>query len=214
MALLASISRLINYYERHGFGATLQRIPIFVRRSFLSRRFAVYSIDLTGIRSASQVRNWPERLTVTRVTRREDIEEQDWQKISNFWNPELSLRNFSKRFSEGATVWLIRSEGILAGYGWTLTGGAIHPHFVPFGPNDVHLFDFLVFPEFRGRRINPQLVNYILDRLVEENRARAYIEVAEWNRPQITSLSRTGFQLMGMAHKFSLRGRNIVVWGK
>jgi ribosomal protein S18 acetylase RimI-like enzyme len=214
MVFSTSISRLINYYQRHGIKATIQRIPIFFQRNFSSRRFVVYYFDLLESDPAPAAQSWPDRLTVTRISRQEDIGAQDWQKITDFWNPEISRRNFAKRFKEGATAWLICSDGNLAGYGWTLTGRPLHSHFVPFGPNDVHLFDFLVFPEFRGQRINPLLVGYILDKLVEEKRTRAYIEVAEWNQPQLASLSRTGFQLMGVAHKISLGGRNIVVWSK
>ncbi len=214
MAVTESISRLINYYERHGFGATLQRSRVFLRRLFLSRRFVVYYFDLSKNAKASLLQDWPEHLTVARVSGQEEIEGKDWKKIVNFWNPELSRGNFSKRFREGATTWLIRSHGQLAGYGWTLTGRSIQPHFVPFGPNDVHLFDFLVFPEFRGQRINPRLVSYILNGLIAENRTRAYIEVAEWNQAQLASLSHTEFRRLGVAHKTLLRGRTVVVWGK
>ena len=214
MAVTESISRLINYYERHGFGATLQRGRVFLRRCFLSRRFIVYYFDLSKNGSVSLVQNWPENLTVTRVSRQEEIDAKDWEKIVNFWNPELSRRDFSKRFKEGATAWLIRSHGNLACYGWTLTGRSIQPHFLPFGANDVHLFDFLVFPEFRGQRINPTLVSYILNGLIAENRTRAYIEVAEWNQAQLDSLSHTEFRQLGVAHKTIRRGRTVVVWGK
>jgi|SRR5579864_8933946 len=214
MAITESLSRLINYYERHGFGATVQRGQTFLRRFFLSRRFAVYYFDLSNCGAVSLVQNWPEHLSVNRVAGQDEIDAKDWEKIVNFWNPELSRRNFSKRFKEGATAWLIRSNGNLAGYGWTLTGRSIQPHFLPFGPNDVHLFDFLIFPEFRGQRINPLLVNYILQNLISENRSRAYIEVAEWNKAQLSSLNRTGFQLMGFAHKTIFRGRTVVVWAK
>jgi ribosomal protein S18 acetylase RimI-like enzyme len=213
MAVTESISRLINYYERHGFGATLQRSRVFLRRLFLFRRFVVYYFDLSKNANVSLVQNWPEHLTVTRVSRQEEIETKDWEKIVNLWNPELSRRNFSKRFKEGATAWLIRSHGDLAGYGWTLTGRSIQPHFLPFGPNDVHLFDFLVFPEFRGQRMNPRLVSFILNGLIAENRSRAYIEVAEWNQAQLASLSHTDFHRLGVAHKTLFRGRTVVVWG-
>jgi GNAT superfamily N-acetyltransferase len=174
----------------------------------------LYYFDLTRGGSNSQVRNWPDHLAVARVTSEEEIDREDWQKIANFWNPVLSRRNFSERFGEGATVWLIRSEGKLAGYGWTLAGRPIKPHFVPFGSNDVHLFDFLVFPEYRGKGINPLLVTYILDQLAADSKTRAYIEVAEWNHSQLTSLSKTGFQLLGVARKVTLFGRTYVEWGR
>src|ERR1017187_3659235 len=214
MALTDSISRLVNYYRRHGFRSTLQRARLFLRRLFSSHRLVLFYYDLSRSGSSSSARNWPDHLTVARITSQEEIDQQDWQKIANFWNPELPRRNFSERFREGATVWLIRSEGKLAGYGWTLTGRPIKPHFFPFAANDVHLFDFLIFPECRGRGINPLLVTYILDQLAAERRTRAYIEAAEWNHSQLTSLSKTGFHLLGVARKASLFGRTFVEWGR
>ena len=149
---------------------------------------------------------------VARITSQEEIDREDWQTITNFWNPELTRRNFSKRFEKGAVVWLIRSDDKLAGYGWTLASGTVEPHFLPFGPDDVHLFDFIIFPEFRGRGINPLLVTYILDQLTAEHRTRAYIEAAEWNSSQLISLGKTGFHLLGVAHKLSFFGRTFVEW--
>lgn len=184
-------------------------------RRLLSSRFVLYYYDLVTRGCPSLLaRTLPDGLTVARVTSQEEIDQQDWQKMTNFWKPELTRRNFSERFRKGAAVWLIRSDGKLAGYGWTLTGRTIKPHFVPFGPNDVHLFDFLIFPEYRGRGINPLLVTHILDQLAAESRTRAYIEAAEWNHSQLTSLSKTGFHLLAVARKVSLFGRTFVEWGR
>jgi ribosomal protein S18 acetylase RimI-like enzyme len=214
MALTDSISRLTSYYKRHGFTATLQRAKLFFRNFFSSNRLVIYAYDLSKSDSISSPRNWPDQLSFVRVASQEQIDQQDWQKILNFWDPKLTHRNFSTRFNEGASVWLVRSEGKLAGFGWTLTGRAIKPHFVPFGPNDVHLFDFLVFPEFRGQGINPQLVTYILDQLAAESRTRAYIEAAVSNHNQLKSLSKTGFHVLGIARKASFFGRTFVEWKK
>jgi GNAT superfamily N-acetyltransferase len=184
-----------------------------LRRLLSSDRFVLYYYDLVARGcSTSLARTLPDRLTVARITSQEEIDQQDWQKIINYWKPELTRRNFSERFRKGAAVWLIRSEGKLAGYGWTLTGRTIKPHFVPFGSNDVHLFDFLIFPEYRGRGINPLLVTHILDQLAAESRTRAYIEAAEWNHSQLTSLGKTAFHLLGVARKVSLFGRTFVEW--
>ena len=130
----------------------------------------------------------------------------------DFWNPEICQRNFAARFSAGASLWLARWDENLAGYGWSMVGNTIEPHYCPFGANDVHLFDFLVFPEYRGRQINPSLVEHILWRMATEGRTRAYIEVREWNQPQLNSLRRTGFLLLGVARKVSFAGRTFVEW--
>lgn len=212
MALRDSISRLASYYRRHGCEATLWRAVLSVRRTFSSDRFVVYCYDFSGTSSVGPPLDWPACLTVDRVTRLEEINEQDCQKIVGFWNPRLSARNLSQRFERGATIWLARSAGNLAGYGWTLIGQTMKPHFFPFSSKDVHFFDFVVFPEHRGNKINPLLVRYILNYLSAEGRSRAYIEVAEWNTSQLASLSKTGFQRIGVARNVSFFGRTFIEW--
>lgn len=154
----------------------------------------------------------PPHFRVERKTGPHEIDPKDWSQIINFWNPELSQRSFLDRFHQGASIWLVWCDSSLAGYGWTIVGKTIEPHYHPFGANDVHLFDFLVFPEFRGRNINPSLVGCILQHLSSEGMSRAYIEVREWNKPQLQSLRKTPFQLLGVARKRSLFGRTIVQW--
>jgi GNAT superfamily N-acetyltransferase len=214
MSISDSISRLTSYYKRHGLKSTLQRGKVFAARLFSPNRLVVFSYDLSKSEAVSSSRAWPNSLSVVRVTGQEQIDKQDWLQIIDFWDPKLSERNFSTRFREGASVWLIRSNGKLAGFGWTLTGRTIRPHFFPFGPNDVHLFDFLVFPEFRGKGINPLLVTHILEQLGKERRARAFIEAAEWNHAQLNSLAKTGFQMLGVARMRTILGRTFVEWGK
>jgi ribosomal protein S18 acetylase RimI-like enzyme len=174
----------------------------------------LFIYDLPILHMTSSTSDWPNHLRVERKQSQEEIGQEDLQRILNFWNPRLARRSLTERFNEGATLWLIRSEGQLAGYGWTLTGRTMRPHYVPLGANDVHLFDFLVYPEYRGRRINPSLVTHILDQLSREGRSRAYIEVAEWNHAELTSLRRTAFQFFGVARKMSLSKWTIVEWGR
>jgi ribosomal protein S18 acetylase RimI-like enzyme len=109
-------------------------------------------------------------------------------------------------------LWLFKQDGEVAAYGWTLIGKTVVPHYFPLGPNDAHLFDFFVMPKFRGRGINPTLVRHILAQLAGEKRRRAFIEAAEWNTAQLTSLAKTPFQKMGSARKFRLLGKPIVLW--
>ena len=111
-------------------------------------------------------------------------------------------------------MWAVRSQGKFAGYGWTLPGGTMEPHYYLLGKEDVHFFDFMIFPEYRGRHINSSLVNYILCQLAAEGKARAYIETSEWNHSEIRSLCRTSFLRTGIARKAALLGRVFVLWGK
>jgi ribosomal protein S18 acetylase RimI-like enzyme len=93
-----------------------------------------------------------------------------------------------------------------------LTGNTIEPHFFPIGIQEVHLFDFFVFPEYRGRCINPSLVMHILDELAADGKSRAFIEVEAWNWVELSSLSLTPFRPLGLALRFRILGKTLVLW--
>jgi ribosomal protein S18 acetylase RimI-like enzyme len=202
-------SRLTAYYKRHGFGATLRRFSVAARRTLFAGRSVLFYCDLSALGPAAQM---PSGLKVERHRTQVDLSPEDLQEITSFWNPDLARRNLNERFGLGASLWLIRLEDKLAGYGWTLQGRTVEPHYFLLGPNDVHLFDFHVFPQCRGRKINPLLVNYILRTLALECRGRAFIEAAEWNQPQLASLRNTPFRQLGLARKFTMFGYTSVWW--
>ncbi len=210
IAIFEPVSRLFAFFKRHGFRATLQRLWVFIQRMF-SNRMVLFYLDFPKGEAWPGTR-LPQPLTVERKTSRTEMRTEDWEKIVNFWNPRMTQINITGRFQHGASLWLIRWSGQLAGYGWTMTGHTIEPHYHPLGANDVHMFDYLVFPEFRGRNVNPSLVDHILDQMTQEGRTRAYIEVREWNTPQLRSLGKTKFQLLGVARKTCFLGRTFVEW--
>jgi GNAT superfamily N-acetyltransferase len=103
-------------------------------------------------------------------------------------------------------------DGRLAGFGWTLQGGAIESYYFPLAQDDVHLFDFHVFPEYRGRGVNPYLIGRILELLATNCTGRAFIEAAEWNHAQLSSLRKTPFRCLGSAKSFTFLGHTFVSW--
>lgn len=210
MAKSESISRLAAYYSRHGFGATVRRVGVAAKRALFSSRMVLFYCDLSA--PSSRTADLPSSLKVERHINQSHLSEQDLHEITSFWNPRLAARNIKERFEQGASLWLIKAGERLAGYGWTLRGHTVEPHYFPFGPDDIHLFNFHVFPQYRGKGVNPLLVSYILRELARECRGRAFIEAAEWNHAQMSSLGRTPFRRLGLAKKFTLSRHTIVCW--
>jgi Acetyltransferase (GNAT) family len=210
MKLSASISRLRGHYSRNGFRATLRRTILAIKRLRFANRHIVFYCDL--IRQVSESTSISDSATVERVRGERELNWQDLEKIVNFWNPKLARRNVTDRFGKGASLWLVKCEGQLAGFGWTIRGCTIEPQYYRLGANDIHFFDFFVFPQYRGRGMNPFLVGHVLASLAFECQGRAFIEVAEWNQAQLTSLRKTPFYCLGAASKFSLFGKTIVCW--
>ena len=211
MSISSSVSRVTDYFKRNGLRSTVRRIALATRRALFSGRMVLFYCDLPTLSSPGP--DLPSFLKVERYRSQPDLSPRDVQEITSFWNPKLAKRNIKERFEHGASLWLIKSEGRLAGFGWSLQGQTVEPHYFRLGADDVHLFDFHVFPQYRGRGVNPLLVSYILRSLTAECQGRAFIEAAEWNQAQLASLQRTPFHCLGSARKFTLFRQAMVFWG-
>jgi GNAT superfamily N-acetyltransferase len=211
MSISSSVSRLTDYFKRNGLGATVRRAGLAAQRALFSSRSVLFYCDLSTLKTPPA--DLPSLLKVERHTNQAGLSPPDLREIISVWNPKLAGRNIEERFELGASLWLIRLEDKLAGYGWTLQGRTVERHYFLLAPDDVHLFDFHVFPQYRGRGVNPFLVSYILNGVATECRGRAFIEAAEWNQAQLASLRRTPFHRLGSAGKFTIWRRTIVYWG-
>jgi ribosomal protein S18 acetylase RimI-like enzyme len=211
MRTSVSVSRLTEYYKRHGVAATLGRFSIEAKRRLFSQRMVLFYCDLSTLPQLQP--DIPMHLRIEEHPRQSDIRPQDLLQITTFWNPKLATQSIRTRFELGASLWLIRFEETVAGYGWTLQGRTVEPHYFLLTPRDVHLFDFNIFPQFRGRGFNPLLVTEVLRKLAPEGFRRAFIEAAEWNQAQLRSLRKTPFKLLGFARKFTIFHHTWVCFG-
>lgn len=210
MHLRDSFTRLIEFQKRHGFWSTARRLFVSLQRAVHCYRMVLFYCDLSSWKPSRA--NHTPSLIIEKKMSQDDLSSQELGLLEKSWNPSIMRRLMAERFQRGASLWVVKWEKQLVGYGWTLTGTTIEPHFFPIGIHDVHLFDFCVFPEYRGRRINPFLVEYILDELAANGKSRAFIEAEEWNQSQLSSLSRTPFQQLGLALRFRILGKTFVLW--
>ncbi|MGA8765330.1 MAG: GNAT family N-acetyltransferase [Candidatus Sulfotelmatobacter sp.] len=212
MGISTFISRLALYHQRNGSGATVRRAALEVSRALFSNRMVLFYCDLSAL-DAGPV-GLPGSLTVERKGNETEVSSLDLAAIIDSWNSKVAHRFIKERFGQGASLWMIKSEGRLAGYGWTLQGETVEPHYFRLGPEDIHLFDFYVFPSYRGQGLNPLLLTHILHHLTTECTGRAFIEAAEWNHAQLASLRKTAFHRLGQASKFTIFRRTVVCWNE
>ena len=212
MGVFTYVSRLRDYHARNGFWATVERFRVAAKRALFSNRSVLFYCDLAT--QTAPAADLPGFLKVERKKDAAELRPEDLQAMTSFWNPKLANRNIKERFDLGASLWLIKSDNKLAGYGWTLQGNTVEAHYFRLGQDDAHLFDFHVFPAYRGRGLNPVLVTHILQRLATSGAGRAFIEAAEWNKAQLLSLAKTPFRRLGSASKSTIFGRTIVCWAE
>ena len=212
MNVSSAVLRFAVYFQRNGFRSTLQRAGQVVERALFSRRVVFLGCEICG--QEQLLSELPACLQVERKRSEAELSSSDLSAMTNYWNPRLALQIIRERFDCGASLWIIKSEGELAGYGWTLQGRSVEPCYIRLQPDDVHLFDFLVFPAYRGRNYNPLLVNFILQTLTTECRGHAYLEVAQWNYPQLASLRKTPFQRLGSVWMLKVFGYRLPLWAR
>jgi ribosomal protein S18 acetylase RimI-like enzyme len=210
MGIVNSISRVTEYYSRHGFAATMRRAGVSAKRALFANRIVVFYCDLPKL--AAPPAKIPSSLKVERLQRYIELSQQDLQEMTSFWNPKQAHRNIRERFDRGATLWLIKSEDTLAGFSWTLRGRTIASYYFLLGEDDIQLFDFYVFPKFRGRAILWFLVAHILQSLKGEGAARVFGDVAEWNQASLSFYKMTPFRRLGLARSFTILGRTFTRW--
>jgi GNAT superfamily N-acetyltransferase len=212
MSISNFITRLRSYQQRHGLRATARRTGLALRRALFANRMVVFYFDLASqnLREVAV----PSPFRVDRLRSESELSRQDLEAMLNVWNPILAQRNIKERFAKGASLWLIKSDEQLAGYGWTLRGNAIAPYHFPIAPDDVQLFDFYVLPSFRGGTLFWILMNTILRGLKAEGATRAYGEAAEWNQASLASFKLTRFRRLGVARSVTIFGHRFTTWAE
>ena len=188
----------------------MRRIRLAAKRALFARRMVVFYCDLDE-RKLRPV-SFPKNLRVERLTASAELSPERRQAITSFWNAELANRKIHERFEKGSSLWLLDSEDQLAGYGWTLRGQVIGPYYFPLGRDDVQLFDFYVFPRFRGRALHWLLTGHILYTLATEGASRAFADTHEWNEAQLASFKMTPFLPLGFVKTYNILGREFTCW--
>ena len=201
-----SLKRIVFFFRKNGLATTGFRLWTAINRFRYLGRMFLYSCRLPVPGPFTD-----EGVAVERVVEGA-IPEEDRSRLLDSPFPADRARQIEARFAAGSILWLARVDGILAGYGWTLQGNTVEPYFFPLQKEDIHFYDFFVYPEFRGRGINVVLVNQILYALDKLSMRRALIECAAWNDSQIRSLGKTRFRLHAIASKWILGGRTLVLW--
>jgi ribosomal protein S18 acetylase RimI-like enzyme len=200
------IQRLASYYRRHGFRSTGARVMTALHRLAYLGRMVLFSCPLPA---SAHPMDGSIQIETSDGT---NLPSEDYAHLLGEGNPTSQAKLIAERFAAGSEVWLAKVEGRLAGFGWTVVGRTIEPHYFELKPDEAHLYDFFVLPEFRGRRINVMLVTHILTVLGSRSIRQAHIECAAWNRAQIHSLSKTAFRRYAEVTKITVQGRTTVIW--
>lgn len=214
MIAFQKIQRFRRYYKDHGFLSLIRRTGVIFWRTFLQKKTILFYTDLADFENMKI--DLPENVIIERKDCEDDIIPEDITKLTEqrgkYRGRGAVLHQMKERLRNGARLWLIRVDGHFAGFLWSMRSGTVAPFYFPLTNNDVVIFDIETFSEFRGRGLNPLLMNFTMYKLKREGVLRFFICVNVWNKSSIHALRKTCFGKFGVARKFHVFNKNFVIW--
>lgn len=198
--------RIARFYKNDGLSATVRQFILHFRRIPLQNKYIIYCSELMEL--SNEKPKAPPTFIIECNKSETDISEADKKLLCK----EISQNQLEDRFSKGAFLWLIKHDKSLAGFVWSIIQKPVEPYFFPLTKKDVHLFDNLILPQYRGRGVNTILINHVLFEFKRRGFLRAFIETRAWNSSEIKSLIKTPFYKFAEARKFHFFGRNFSSW--
>src|SRR3989442_52812 len=102
-----------------------------------------------------------------------------------------------QRFAAGKRCYIGNVEGVLATYGWVSFGeeliGEVHLR-IRLAPGEAYIWNCGTLPAYRGLRLYPALLGYIVNDLHAEGLKRVWIGADADNLPSQTGIVLCGFQ--------------------
>ncbi len=180
----------------------------------IPQKQVIWSTDLTLMDAEGF--SLPDDLKIQRVHSIDQVNEDDL-KILMECKSELMGSVASifirDRFNKGAVLWLYKVDGNLAGYCWTIVKNHSEPAFFPLTDTDVHFVGTEIFPDFRGGDLFRLFDEATKINLKKEGSRRYFSETYLWNERAVKAiLKKTSARKIGIATRFSIFGKNIVIW--
>jgi len=187
----------------------MSRFLSALKRVVFQKKTVIFCADLSKLDNET---NLSDSYTVRRIRSQGELDKGDLETLNKYHDNEILEKNMTERFNLEAEVWLITQNDELIGFNWTIKKTSMGTYFFPLVNSTVCIFDQEIFPEYRGRGINAMLTMYILNSLKQEGMTHAYISIKEWNQSNLRAISKTIFEKIGVASKFRLLGRVIIIW--
>lgn len=193
----------------NGISKTVDKIIFIIWRQLKNKQILYYA-ELNE--RTNDIQNLPSNVTIEGKITKSEISNEDIQILTSARGKLTIECQLDDRFQKGARLWLLKVDGILVGFIWSLGQTTLQQYFFPLTEKDVYLFDNEILELFRNRSFNSFLINQVLLELKRLGKVRVFIDTHQWNIPEQRSLSKTNFKKLGTIRKIRLFHRNIVIW--
>ena len=179
----------------------------------IPQRQVIWLTDLTKVDSEGF--SMPEGIEIKRYHSIDEIDKEDYKVLiergTSLMGSAASIL-VRERFEKGAVLWLLRENGQLAGYRWTIINNHVTPTYFPHTETDAHSIGTEIFPDFRGGHMFRLFDEGLKTILKKEGSKRYYSETFLWNKRAVKAILKTSSRKIGIATRFSIFSKNIVIW--
>lgn len=196
-----------------GIAAAIHWLMTTVYNRAIPQKQVIWCDDISEIDSAGF--SVQKGIDILRFYSIDQIDQSDFETLSEYGTDLMGSAGsilIRDRFAKGAVLWLIKVDGVLAGYRWTFNNDHTNPTYVPQTEKDVHSIGVELFPAFRGREMFNLFRMSMYITLKNEGLKRFYLETHLWNKRAVKAFLKTDTHKIGIATRFSIFGKNVVIW--
>ena len=208
------LKRIADIVRSEGLIAGIKWLIITLYHRVIPQKQVIWRTDLTETNSEGF--SLPENIEIKRFYSIDQMEKEDLKTLIEDGTDLMGSAGrilIRERFEKGAVLWLLKVNGQLGGYRWTINNDHVNPTYVPHTEADVHSIGSELLPAFRGRDLFDlfRISSYIT--LKNEGFKRYYSETYLWNKRAVKSiLKNSPRKKIGIATRFRIFGKNVVVW--
>jgi RimJ/RimL family protein N-acetyltransferase len=211
--MIRRFKHIFNIIQSEGIIVGLRWLFQTIYHRAIPQKQIIWFADLTEIDDTDFC--LPAEIEIRRYTSRKELSKEDYEALVENGTALMGSAArilIDQRLEKGATLWLLKENGSLAGYRWTIVKDTLLGTYVPHTDLDVHEFGVEVFSGYRGRNVFQVFVKHALITLKNEGYKRFFTEVHIWNARSMKAMSKTDLKKIGLARRFQFWGRNIVIW--
>ena len=211
--MIRRLKRLVTTIKSEGVIVGMKWLITTIYHRIIPQKQVIWCTDLTEMDSKGF--SMPDNLKIQRFYSIDELDKEDYETLIKYGTDLMGSAGsilIPERFNKGAILWLYKENGILVGYRWTIVNNHVTPTYVPHTKTDVHSIGEEIFPAFRGKNIHQLAMRFVRITSKNEGFKRYYSETYLWNKRAIKSILKGGTRPIGIATRFSIFGKNVVIW--
>lgn len=211
--MLRRLKRIADIVKSEGITAGITWLITTVYHRVIPQKQVIWLADL--IKLDSERFSIPDNIEIQRFNSIDEVDKKDYKSLIECGTDLMGSAGsilVRERFDKGFVLWLLKENGQLAGYRWTIVNNHVTPTYVPHTETDAHSIGIEIFSDFRGSHLFRLFDEGIKIALKKEGYKRFYSETFLYNKRAIKAILKTSSRKIGIATRFNIFGKNVIAW--